>query len=202
MKQFSAGMLRRIRNLPFSLSFLGISIAVATGMAALAYAVGTSELFEIGDAEEFSLTNIAGDPSSDFPDWNDLFTVTRDGDGNQLSVEVDEAALTTYGGLAAVFIQDDNAVGGSVDRSAFASSNKNNDPHSAWSWKTGNVPAKNDLTNVYAYGKVDDDPDSPTFGDLFVYAVPSSIVHGDGEGHHIGHDSGGARPGPDNSPGV
>ena len=87
-----------------------------------------------------------------------------------MSVEVDEAALAAYGGLAAVYIQDDHAVGGSVDRTVFASSNKNNAAHGDWTWDTGNVPAKGDLTNVFAYSKVDDDPDSPTSGDLFIFA--------------------------------
>ena len=64
----------------------------------------------------------------------------------------------------AVFIKDEIASKGATDSTTFTSS-KNDDPHSAWGWTTGNVPAKDDLSNVYLYATTD-----PVVGDLILYA--------------------------------
>ena len=126
----------------------------------LAFAVHADGLFELGD--------VAGSPgSADIlgsdqpgPDWADLFD-----DSAQLKLE----ALQTYGGLAAVFIQDELATKGAVDSTTFTGS-KNDDPHSDWTHVAGNVPAKDDLSNVYLYATTDDDNDPNTVDDLILYA--------------------------------
>jgi hypothetical protein len=76
---------------------------------------------------------------------------------------VDQDAVENFGGEAAAFIADDRSVSGSVDRTVFAGSNKNNDAISTWNWATGNAPVKDDLANVYAYAVKND------VGDLVLY---------------------------------
>ncbi len=112
-------------------------VAPATG------AVHLNDQFELGPGlitDEGGLTNILGDGlASDGPDWADLFGA----DGQ-----------VVYAGAIAQFLKDDLAQGSSVDTTTYSGaggSNKNLDPISAWHWATGNVPAKDDLSNVYAY---------------------------------------------------
>lgn len=106
------------------------------------------------------------------PDWADvptgqgLFDATSATTGN---------AVNLFGGAAARFIKDDTSAKGAVDRTTFSgagTSNKNNDPLSGpetvtgtdcqvrgltgsncnpWHWDSGNVPPKDDLTNLYSY---------------------------------------------------
>ena len=108
-------------------------------------------------------TNIVGDSAVAGPDWGDLF----DASGNRIT-----GALGTFGGLADAFIGDASSAGGATDPSTFSgfgTSNKNVDPISTadctapgntypgctpWGWDPGNIPAKDDLTNVYAYEAV------------------------------------------------
>jgi hypothetical protein len=106
--------------------------------------------FELGpDAP--NPTNIVGDEEPDQPDWAEIF----DENGDE---------TLPAGGQAATFIADDLATSGSVDRTTFSSSNKNNDPIESWNWATGNVPVKDDLSNVYAYAA------KSSNGDLLIYA--------------------------------
>src|SRR5207247_10051256 len=125
-------------------------------------AVHDDTLFELGpgkSSDEGGKTNILGDgDASNGPDWADIFN----GAGTYLG---------GFGGLAGTFIKDDTSQSGSSDRTTFSGaggSNKNNDPSArpgdTWHWDSGNVPAKDDLVNVYAYATL-----SPT-GHLVVYA--------------------------------
>src|SRR5207247_582232 len=112
-------------------------------------AVHDDTLFELGpgkSSDEGGKTNILGDgDASNGPDWADIFN----GAGTYLG---------GFGGLAGTFIKDDTSQSGSSDRTTFSGaggSNKNNDPIAppgdTWHWDSGNVPAKDDLVNVYAY---------------------------------------------------
>lgn len=126
--------------------------ALCLGGAALVagtvYAVDDDGHFELGPVGS-AVTDILGDGSAATgPDWADLF------DANGLVVS---GALETYGGAAAVFVADDLSTKGLTDKTTFASSNKNNDAIITWQWDTGNVPAKDDIANAYAYAKVVND---------------------------------------------
>lgn len=105
------------------------------------------------------------------PDWADLF----DGSG-----QLYPNALQTYGGLAAVFNMDERASKGAVDSTTFTGS-KNDDLHSSWQWVTGNVPAKDDLSNVYLYATTKDNPD-PMVDDMILFAGLERIDPG-GDSH-------------------
>ena len=107
--------------------------------------------FELGP-DAGNPTNIVGDEEPTQPDWAEIF----DANG-------DEKPLPANG-QAATFIADDLATSGSVDRTTFSGSNKNNDPIGSWNWGTGNVPVKDDLSNVYAYAA------KSSNGDLLIYA--------------------------------
>lgn len=103
-----------------------------------ARAVHDDNLFELGPAQA---ADILGDGNAaNGPDWADVF----DGSGNFVGSE----------GLGS-FFADDLSQGGAVDDTTYSGaggSNKNNDPITTWHWDAGNVPAKDDLSNVYAYG--------------------------------------------------
>jgi hypothetical protein len=59
-----------------------------------------------------------------------------------------------FGGLAASFLLDDVSAGSLVDRTTFPKgSDKNSDKVGELDWTSGNVPAKDDITNAYAYTK-------------------------------------------------
>ena len=123
----------------------------------LAFAVHDDGLFELGDgmATPGSADIVGLEPDNDLvPDWSNLF-----GSSGQLKPE----ALPTYGGLAAVFIKDELSAKGAVDSTTFTGS-KNDAPHSAWTYVSGKVPAKDDLSNVYLYA-ITDEAD-----DLILYA--------------------------------
>jgi hypothetical protein len=138
-----------------------------------ALAVHDENLFELGPTSTAcntsppgsgctasTATNILGDGSTaNGPDWADLFNASGKIPG----------ALSTFGGIADAFIADASSAGGASDPSTFSgfgTSNKNTDPVSTadctapgnsypsctpWGWASGNIPAKDDLTNVYAY---------------------------------------------------
>ncbi len=95
-------------------------------------------LFELGPAQA---ADILGDPAIPGPDWADVF-------------DANGAVKDMAGGVAAAFMEDDLSPGGAVDRTTFSGaggSNKNSDPISAWHWDSGSVPAKDDLSNSYAW---------------------------------------------------
>jgi hypothetical protein len=132
---------------------------VALLAVAVAQAVHDDNLFELGPA---SGADILGDGNAaNGPDWADIFNASGEPVG-----------LPTFGGVAASFIMDDNSLKGATDRTTFSGaggSNKNNDPISGagdtWHWDGGNVPPKDDLTNVYAYAAL-----NPADDHLVVYS--------------------------------
>ena len=138
-----------------------VSILFSGTTFGLAYAADDDDLFEIGRDEGIvNGTNIIDDQPDNstvgaYPDWGALFNSTGQiefsaGDPN----EPDFSEI--FGGVFAVFIADDLALKGATDDTIFASSNKNDDLVNTWQWDTGNVPAKTDLANVYAYAAIRD----------------------------------------------
>src|SRR5262245_12762249 len=151
-----------------------------TALAALfliggAQAVHDDNLFELGPAQGADILSDASVANG--PDWaapNGIFDANRNPVG-----------LGTFGGAAAAFLFDDTAQKGALDRTTFSGaggSNKNNDPISdadcaarvppltgaacdTWHWDAGNVPAKDDLVNVYAYAKI-----RPSDNHLIIYS--------------------------------
>jgi hypothetical protein len=110
-------------------------------------------LFELGNGSPTGTgsADIVGSPSQAGPDWADIF----DAMGKVISLQ---------GGVDAVFKADPLAVGGGLDPSTYSGaggSNKNNDPITpfpggdVWHQAPGNVPAKDDLSNVYAWFTID-----------------------------------------------
>jgi len=154
--------------------FLPVLVTVAAALLAIAgaQAVHDDGFFELGPtptAPEAGITNILGNATDPGPDWADLFNANgtnkdTDNDGVPDFIEL-------FGGHAAAFIADPSSAGGASDPSTFSgfgTSNKNNDAISTadcaartppltgsacdpWGSASGNVPAKDDLTNVYAY---------------------------------------------------
>ena len=127
---------------------------------ALAFAVDDDDHFEMGaDEGVVNGTNIVDDQPSlandgTYPDWGALFNST-----GQIDFSGDNPNIPDFeelGGVFAVFIADDLALKGAKDATTFASSNKNDDAVSSWTWDEGNVPAKTDLSNVYAFAVIDD----------------------------------------------
>lgn len=169
--------------------FLVLPLLATTAVALLfitgAQAVHDDGFFELGPtptAPEAGIANILGNATDPGPDWADLFNADgtnkdSDNDGSPDFIEV-------FGGHAAAFIPDPSSAGGAADPttfSGFGTSNKNNDPVSTadcaarvppltgsgcdpWGWDSGNVPAKDDLTNVYAYEVI-----NPANGHLILY---------------------------------
>jgi hypothetical protein len=103
--------------------------------------------------------DIVGDEEQPGPDWADIFTY------NNISETIEINSL--HGGLAAIFIQDDLALKGKTDDTTFTGS-KNDDPRSTWQWVTGNVPSKDDLSNVYLFATTL--TKTPDTNDLILYA--------------------------------
>lgn len=133
-------------------------IGIGAAIVLLVGSLLTSEiydLFELGPNPPGQPTDILGDGFvANGPDWAELFDEfgqprDTDSDGIPDYKEV-------FGGYGAVFIADDLAIKGLVDNTVFAESNKNNDPAATWNWDTGNVPAKDDLANVYAFATVNE----------------------------------------------
>lgn len=140
--------------------FFGIGAAIILLVGSLLTL--ESGLFELGPIAPTFVTDIQGDGIiASGPDWADIF------DANGIPKDSDENGIPDYkeifGGYGAVFIADDLAIKGLVDDTVFAESNKNNDPSATWNWDTGNVPAKDDLSNVYAYATVNGS------GELVIY---------------------------------
>src|SRR4029453_3988472 len=96
--------------------------------------------------------NIADSPANG-PDWGSIF----DANGNVLDL---------HGGLAAGFAMDDISPAGSVDHTVFTAGGTKNsqNPACPWQWGSQSVPAKDDLSNVYAFGTLDSN------GNFLIYA--------------------------------
>ena len=138
----------------------------------VAFAVDDEGLFEIGSDESGAppiVTNIiAGSPTST-PDWALLFNADgslKDTNGNGVP-----DAEEIFGGVTAIFIKD--PVQSNADNT-FSGSNKNDDAISTWEWDDKKAtPAKNDLSNGYAYAEMKN-------GDLFLYIGIERIkINGD-----------------------
>ena len=140
---------------PSSASSLAFVIAAGVLAAfAIAVTVGWPLIVSaIHDDGHFELEgNIADSPAAG-PDWGSIF----DSSGNIADLD---------GGLAAGFAMDDISPAGLVDHTVFtAGGTKNNQqPSVDWQWGTQSVPAKDDLSNVYAFGTVN------ASGQLIIYA--------------------------------
>lgn len=124
---------------------LFVTAALVTLMA-----VHSDGLFELGDGTELSGTaDIVGSDLQDGCDWGDLF------DADPTDAEI-AAAVEACGGIDAAFVADQLSVGNLKDDTVFAGSAKNDAPVTTWTWTTGGSPAKDDLTNVYAYATLDE----------------------------------------------
>ncbi len=100
-----------------------------------------SGLFELGPTQG---ADILGSPAIPGPDWADIFDANGD-------------VADLNGGTAAAFIKDDLSQSDGVDVTTYSGaggSNKNGDAIAAWHWDAGNVPAKDDLSNAYAWATV------------------------------------------------
>lgn len=136
--------------------WIGIGAAIVLLVGSL-LTLGIYDLFELGPNPPGE-TDILGDGIiENGPDWADIF------DEFGIPIDTDEDGVPDYKqifyGYGAVFIADDLAIKGLKDDTVFAESNKNNDLAATWNWDTGNVPAKDDLSNVYAYATVNDSDD-------------------------------------------
>src|SRR3990172_10572299 len=111
--------------------------------------------------------DILDTPAGGAPDWGSIFDANGD-------------IVDLAGGVEAAFLMDDISPQGATDDTSFegsgSSSNKNNDPVSTWNWSTGQVLAKDDLSNVYAFGILNGN------GDLVLYAGLERIA-ADGDSH-------------------
>ncbi len=141
---------RAARGLVVLLAWVMVGSALLAGVQT-ASAVHLNDQFELGPgipSDEGGLTDILGDGiAADGPDWGIIPGPTPDG-------VFDGSGDVVFPGAIAQFLADDLAQGGAVDTTTYSGaggSNKNSDPISAWHWATGNVPAKDDLSNVYAY---------------------------------------------------
>src|SRR5262249_42508504 len=142
---------------------LTVAFALAAGVATV-LAVHDDNLFELGPGlgndgtttgPEAGVTNILGDTvSTNGPDWADIFP-------NNTGTFVPGS----FGGNGA-FVKDDVSAGSATDRTVYSGGpgDKNKDPISDWTWTTSSVPAKDDITNAYAYVK------TASNGHLILYA--------------------------------
>jgi hypothetical protein len=165
------GSRRRRRYLILPILLIAAAALVLAG-GAQAVHTGFFELGPTPTAPEANITNILGNSTDTGPDWADLFTASggfKDSNSNSIPDFEENLFGVGTGGLAAAFIADPSSAGGASDPSTFSgfgTSNKNVDPVSTadctapgntyaqctpWGWDPGNVPAKDDLTNVYAY---------------------------------------------------
>src|SRR5438094_844254 len=164
--------------------FLPALLVVLTALLVIGSAQGLpttplSTYFELGPGtatDEGGLTNILGNATDAGPDWANLF----DASGNKVTSGSPATPVCEQApGKECAFIADPSSAGGALDPttfSGFGTSNKNGDPISTtdcntsisgntyasctpWGWDPGNIPAKDDLTNVYSYQVV------PTTGD-------------------------------------
>src|SRR6266511_1550826 len=160
MQGFARGVLSpTVRTLALGALLLTSLVAVAltgTGPTPTVH----SGLFELGPAQGADIVCANPNPP---PDWGCIF----DASGNTENL---------YGGEAAAFELDQLSQSSSTDWTTFSgagTSNKNNDPVSCpssavttcWHWDTGNVPAKDDFSNGYAWATI-----NPANGHLVVYA--------------------------------
>ena len=124
------------------------------------------DLFEIEgdiiDGEDPGCVNgvpgVPADPDP-APDWASLFTTDTSPHGAVTGINL------PANGVVANFEADQLSVGNLTDCTTFGpGSNKNGHPIQTWKFRPGNVPPKDDLTNVYALLA-----DDPTTADRILY---------------------------------
>ncbi|MCK4724572.1 MAG: hypothetical protein KAT29_02165, partial [Anaerolineales bacterium] len=141
-----------IRKRTWVFGFLALALLVILPLT-IVNAVHSEFLFELGNTEgDPGSADILGDSNIDVPDWADIF----DSDGSVIT--------PAYSAYTAEFIRDGMSVKGFTEETAFATSNKNNDPISVWGWGSVKAPVKDDLSNVYFYTTL------TGTGDLILYA--------------------------------
>src|SRR3989454_237817 len=134
--------------------FAGLAAAAVAALALLVsigigWPVPASAVHDDG---YFELDGNIPDGAAAGPDWGSVF----DSNGNVSNLD---------NGLAAGFLMDDISPAGAVDHTVFTSGGqRKNQLLTDWDWGTRSVPAKDDLSNVYAFGTVD------TNGHLIIYA--------------------------------
>ena len=140
-----------LRALMIGMVLLTAAFAVARTPPGPTPMVDADGLFELGGTQN---ADIRGDGlAATGPDWapqDDILNLDGIFDANGDIIDL-------HGGVAATFIMDDLSQKGPLDRTTFSGaggSNKNNDALSDWHWDSGNVPAKDDISNAYAYAIV------------------------------------------------
>ena len=146
-----------------SICILAISIVLLANI----HDSGTLELGPGNATDEGGVTNILGNGADPGPDWADFFNASG-------------GVVNGFGGTPA-FVADDPSAGSLLDNTVFSGGpgDKNSDIIADWTWTTGNVPAKDDITNAYVYAKT-------VGGDLIIYVGleredPSGSSHVDVE---------------------
>ncbi|MGH9876836.1 MAG: hypothetical protein ACRD5H_04305, partial [Nitrososphaerales archaeon] len=135
---------------------IGLSAILLFGIFAgvqMVSAVHNDDLFELGGVQAADI--LGDDNASNGPDWGFVAGTSDDGLFNATGQLQNPLPP---GGVDAAFIIDDTSQKGATDKTTFSGaggSNKNNDAifgaGDTWHWDAGNVPAKDDLVNVYAY---------------------------------------------------
>jgi hypothetical protein len=168
----------------------GVTLLASYGVLSV-QAVHNEGFFELGPTAgtpEAGITNILGNTTAAGPDWADLFTATGPSGTDVTQVIANGIKVCeTSPGKECAFIADPSSAAGASDPSTFSgfgTSNKNVDPISTadcanrtppltgsgctpWGWDAGNIPAKDDLTNVYSYEVVP--TTGPRTGHVLVY---------------------------------
>src|SRR3990172_8607376 len=147
------------------LTFAAGAIIISALALAISFTCGLVGSEAVHDENIFELEGniVENGDASDGPDWGAIFNASG-------------AVVNLFGGEAAAFLMDDLSQSSATDRTTFASSNKNNDLVGTWNWDTGNAPAKDDLSNVYAYAR------RAASGDLILYTGLERLAE-DGASH-------------------
>lgn len=152
-------MLRKTQVVLLIVALFGVTVAAWATVA-------NNNVFELGPGaatDEGGLTNILGDGNAaNGPDWTDLFDAAGTFSG-------------AFDGIGGAFLKDDVSAGSLTDNTVYSGGpgDKNSDVIGDWTWTTSSVPAKDDVSNAYAYGKI-------VSGHLIIYAgVEREVASGD-----------------------
>jgi hypothetical protein len=156
------GAVKRELAARLPIASLGGIIAALIAIAAM---IVISAALAVHDTDHFELEGDIEDAPAGGPDWETMF----DANGNVVDLG---------DGIAAAFLMDDVTDGGDPDDTVFTAGGTKNEgqPETDWQWGSQSVPAKDDLSNVYAYGTLDDD------GHLILYAGLERIAS-NGDSH-------------------
>ena len=159
---------------------LGLA-ALLTAVIILADPVDNFSFFKLGDGLDTpgSATIAATGSLANGPNWGDLFTST--GALKDVQPVLGRPDYRDFGGIGAAFTHDDLSTGSLVDHTIFTAG-KFNDPVSAWTWGTGNVPAKDDIRNAYLYAVKNPVVSSDGTNHLMLYAGLERVVD-NGDAH-------------------